>query len=156
MAVVIKPPKQLLVPLNVEEKLLMGPGPTNAHQRVLNACAQPMLSIVGSRFYEIMDEVKLGLQYVWQTKNTHTFALSGTGHSGMEASVINMTERGERILICENGFWGERASNIAKRTGKYMNLQYYNNSEVSYGFGLRYGPRLGLELNSLQSFKSRF
>lgn len=119
MAAVVKPPKRLLVPLKVEEQLLMGPGPTNAHQRVLNACAQPMLDITCAEFYAIMDEVKLGLQYVWQTKNKHTFALSGTGNSGIEASVINMTDHGERILICVNGFWGEIASNMAKRIGKY-------------------------------------
>ncbi|XP_028415292.1 serine--pyruvate aminotransferase, mitochondrial-like isoform X2 [Dendronephthya gigantea] len=114
---VVEPPKQLLVPLKVEERLLMGPGPSNGHQKVLNACAQPILGLLDPRFCEIMDEVKMGLQYVWQTKNKMTFALSGTGHAGVEASIINMTERGEKILICVNGIWGERASDMAERIG---------------------------------------
>lgn len=29
-----------------------------------------------------MDDVKAGLQYVFQTKNSLTFAISGTGHAG--------------------------------------------------------------------------
>ena len=110
--------------LEVEE-LLLGPSPTNAHQRVQNSCAQPILDIDNPRFYDIMDEVKLGLQYVWHTKNRHTCAVSGTGNSGMEASIINITVRGERILICVNGFWGERASNMAKRIGKYESVILY-------------------------------
>ena len=117
---VVEAPKQLLVPLKVEERLLMGPGPSNAHQRVLDACSQPILGLLHPRFCAIMDEVKLGLRYVWQTKNAHTFAISGTGHSGIEASIINMTERGEKILICVNGIWGERASDMAERVGKYL------------------------------------
>lgn len=119
---IVKPPQQLLTPLEVEERLLMGPGPSNAHQRVLNACAQPILGHLDPRFCAIMDEVKVGLQYVWQTTNTHTFALSGTGHCGIEASIMNMTERGEKILICVNGIWGERASDMAERIGKSVSL----------------------------------
>ena len=117
---VVEPPKQLLVPLKVEERLLMGPGPSNAHRRVLDACALPILGLLDPRFCAIMDEVKLGLQYIWQTKNKHTFVLCGTGHSGIEASIINMTERGEKIMICVNGIWGERASDMAERIGKCL------------------------------------
>jgi alanine-glyoxylate transaminase/serine-glyoxylate transaminase/serine-pyruvate transaminase len=96
---VVEPPKQLLVPLKVEERLIMGPGPSNAHRRVLDACAQPILRLLDPRFCAIMDEVKLGLQYIWQTKNKHTFALSGTGHSGVEASIIRPHKINSLILI---------------------------------------------------------
>ena len=114
---VVEAPKQLLVPLKVEERLLMGPGPSNAHPKTLNACSQPILGHLDPRFCVIMDEVKMALQYIWQTKNRHTFALSGTGHCGIETSIMNMTERGEKILICVNGIWGERASDMAERIG---------------------------------------
>ncbi|CAB4024042.1 serine--pyruvate aminotransferase-like, partial [Paramuricea clavata] len=85
---VVEPPKQLLVPLKVKERLLMGPGPSNTHQKVLDACVQPIIDLLDPRFCAIMDEVKLGLQYIWQTKNKHTFALSGTGHSGCDVRKI--------------------------------------------------------------------
>ena len=121
MANVVEPPEDLLVPLNIAERKLMGPGPSNAHPKILAGCAQPILGHLDKRFCHIMDEVKLGLQYVWQTKNKMTFALSGTGHAGIEASIINMTERGEKILVCVNGIWGERASDMAERIGVYVN-----------------------------------
>ena len=119
MASVVFPPTELLKPLHVKERKVMGPGPANAHPKVLAGCAQPILGLLDPRFCHIMDEVKLGLQYVWQTKNKMTFAISGTGHSGIEASIMNMTERGEKILICVNGIWGERASELAERIGTY-------------------------------------
>lgn len=113
----VEPPKQLLVPLNIAERKLMGPGPSNAHAKILAGCSQPILGLLDPRFCHIMDEVKLGLQYLWQTENKVTFAISGTGHAGIEASIINMTERGETILVCVNGIWGERASDMAERIG---------------------------------------
>ena len=121
MANIVEPPKELLVPLNIAERKLMGPGPSNAHPKILAGCAQPILGHLDKSFCHIMDEVKLGLRYVWQTKNKMTFALSGTGHAGIEASIINMTERGEKILVCVNGIWGERASDMAERIGVYVN-----------------------------------
>ena len=62
-----------------------------------------------------MDEVKAGIQYAFQTKNPLTLALSATGHAGMEAVMANLLEAGDTILIAENGIWGQRAEDMAKR-----------------------------------------
>lgn len=64
-----------------------------------------------------MDEIKVGLQYVFQTKNRLTLALSASGHGGMEASIGNLLEPGETILIVKTGIWGERANDMANRIG---------------------------------------
>ena len=64
-----------------------------------------------------MDDVKDGLQYAFQTKNNLTLAISGTGHAGMEAALVNLLERGDVILIGINGIWGERAADMANRQG---------------------------------------
>lgn len=37
-----------------------------------------------------MDQARAGLQYVFQTNNSMTLAVSGTGHSGMEAALVNL------------------------------------------------------------------
>lgn len=66
-----------------------------------------------------MDEIKLGIQYAFQTQNPLSLAVSGTGHCAMEAAFVNMVEHGDKVLIAVNGFWGERASDIAKRLGVY-------------------------------------
>lgn len=64
-----------------------------------------------------MDEIKAGLQYVFQTRNRLTLALSTSGHGGMEASLINLLEPGETVLIVKCGIWGERAVDMASRIG---------------------------------------
>lgn len=66
-----------------------------------------------------MDEIKEGLRYVFQTRNELTLAISGSGHSGMEAVFSNLVESGEKVIICRNGIWGDRAIEMAKRVGKY-------------------------------------
>lgn len=76
-----------------------------------------------------MDDVKAGLQYIFQTKNSLTFAISGTGHAGnflfnfkiykvflaMECAIFNLLESGETILVLQNGIWGQRAVDFSKR-----------------------------------------
>lgn len=64
-----------------------------------------------------MDEVKEGLQYIFQTKNQLTFCISGSGTAGMEAGLVNIVEPGEVVLVCITGTWGEKASYIAKCLG---------------------------------------
>ena len=67
-----------------------------------------------------MDEVKAGIQYVFQTKNKMTLALSSTGHSGMECVMTNLIEKGDKVLIANTGIWGERAMEMARRQGIYI------------------------------------
>lgn len=64
-----------------------------------------------------MDDIKAGLQYAFQTNNRLTLAISATGHSGMEASLANLLEPSDTILIIKAGLWGERAQEMAKRIG---------------------------------------
>ncbi|KAI8796018.1 serine--pyruvate aminotransferase [Biomphalaria glabrata] len=110
-------PKCLLKPIDVPNKLLMGPGPSNCPPRVLAAGALPMLGHLHPEFTKIMDEVKEGIQYLFQTKNEWTFAISGTGHAAMEASVVNLLEPDDVILVCQNGIWGQRLADMADRNG---------------------------------------
>ena len=64
-----------------------------------------------------MDECKAGIQYAFQTKNPFTLSLSSTGHSAIEAVMVNFLEKDDVVLIAENGIWGERAGDMAKRNG---------------------------------------
>ncbi|MPC92027.1 Serine--pyruvate aminotransferase, mitochondrial [Portunus trituberculatus] len=65
-----------------------------------------------------MDEVKEGLRYLFQTRSDVVCCVSGTGHAGMEATMCNLLEPKDIILIAENGIWGERAADMASRHGK--------------------------------------
>lgn len=48
----------------VPARLLMGPGPTNSHPRILAAQSLPLLGHMHPPFIAIMDEIKKGLQYL--------------------------------------------------------------------------------------------
>ncbi len=52
-AKMIPPPKNLLVPMNVPQKLLMGPGPSNASPRVLAAGAMPVLGHMHTELWQV-------------------------------------------------------------------------------------------------------
>lgn len=64
-----------------------------------------------------MNDIKSGTQYMFQTHNSMTFAVSGTGHTAMECAIFNAVEPGENVLTAVNGIWGERAADMAERIG---------------------------------------
>ncbi|KAM8804804.1 alanine--glyoxylate aminotransferase [Eudromia elegans] len=113
----VAPPQRLLQPLAVPPRLLLGPGPSNAPPRVLAAATHQLLGHMHPEMLQIMDEVKAGIQYAFQTRNTLSLAVSGTGHCAMEAALINVAERGDIVLVAVNGIWGERAADMAARLG---------------------------------------
>lgn len=95
----------------------MGPGPSNCDERVLRAQALPTLGHLHPEFTHIMDEIKAGVQYIFQTNNPMSLALSCTGHGAMEAVMVNMLQQGTKILIADNGIWGQRSADMARRHG---------------------------------------
>jgi len=77
----------------------------------------PELGHLHTPFLRIMDETMKGLKYVFQTDSNYVCAVSGPGHAAMEASIVNMLEQGQRILVGNNGIWGSRIVDIARRIG---------------------------------------
>ncbi|KAK7070695.1 hypothetical protein SK128_028574 [Halocaridina rubra] len=111
----VSPPECLKMPINVPSKLLMGPGPSNSPLRVHYAMMKPLLGHLHPEFCKIMDDVKEGLRYVFQTNARVVCCVSGTGHAGMETTMTNLLEPGDVILVAQNGIWGERAADMARR-----------------------------------------
>lgn len=103
--------------LNTSARILLGPGPSMVHPRVLRAMAHPLVGHLDPQFISIMDEVKELLQFVFQTGNNVTIPISGTGSAGMEAALCNFIEPGDSVLIGVNGYFSERLCNIAARYG---------------------------------------
>lgn len=64
-----------------------------------------------------MSDIKSGIQYMFQTQNRMTLAVSGTGHTAMECAIFNTVEPGDNVLTAVNGIWGERAEEMAERIG---------------------------------------
>jgi alanine-glyoxylate transaminase/serine-glyoxylate transaminase/serine-pyruvate transaminase len=97
--------------------LLLGPGPAAVSDRVLRSLSQPVLGYLDKDFFAVLAEEAALLRTVFGTKNPLTFALSGTGMSGMECVLANLLEPGEKLLVCVNGFFGERMAAVAARHG---------------------------------------
>ncbi len=98
-------------------RLLLGPGPSDAHPRVLTAMTTPLLGHLDPQFLEIMTETQAMLREVYGTKNRLTFPISATGMAGMEACLVNLLEPGESVVVCAKGFFGSRMIEVAERTG---------------------------------------
>jgi alanine-glyoxylate transaminase/serine-glyoxylate transaminase/serine-pyruvate transaminase len=79
--------------------------------------ATPLLGYLDPEFLDIMDEIKELLRYVFQTGNDLTLPVSGTGTAGMEASLYNIIEPGDQVVVGVKGFFGERMSDMARRCG---------------------------------------
>jgi len=107
--------------LNTPERILLGPGPSMVPSRVLQAMAHPLIGHLDPKFIELMKEVQDLLRYAFQTKNQITLPISGTGSAGMEATLANLLEPGDAILIGVNGYFGERLCDMASRYGAVVN-----------------------------------
>lgn len=111
----VSPP--VLAPLAVPSRLLLGPGPSNVPPRVLSAMGLPLVGHLDPYFLQVMDEIQSLLRYAWQTENALTLAVSGTGSAAMEATLANVVEPGDRVLVGVMGYFGHRLVDMASRYG---------------------------------------
>jgi alanine-glyoxylate transaminase / serine-glyoxylate transaminase / serine-pyruvate transaminase len=84
-------------------RVLLGPGPSMTHPRVIRALSAPTVGHLDPELLALYAEEQDLLRTVFQTKNEWTFALSGTGTSGMEAALVNLVEPGDEVLIAIHG-----------------------------------------------------
>ena len=99
----------------VPSRLLLGPGPSNAHPEVLKALSLNPIGHLDEAYIELMSDVQKLLRYTWQCNNRVTLPMSGTGSAAMEASIANFIEPGEKILIATKGYFGNRLVDMASR-----------------------------------------
>ncbi|MBI3015987.1 MAG: alanine--glyoxylate aminotransferase family protein [Candidatus Tectomicrobia bacterium] len=98
-------------------RLLLGPGPSNLHPRVVRALSAPILGYLDPYFLTLLDETMELLRALFRTANRLTFPLSGPGTAGMEAVLANMVEAGDRVAVGVNGLFGQRMAEIVRRHG---------------------------------------
>jgi alanine-glyoxylate transaminase / serine-glyoxylate transaminase / serine-pyruvate transaminase len=109
--------KPQLAPLQMPDRLLLGPGPSNAHPTVLQAMSTRPVGHLDPTFLALMDEIQALLRYVWQTENELTIAISGTGTAAMEGTIANATAPGDVVLVGVAGYFGQRLVDMAGRYG---------------------------------------
>ncbi len=105
--------KDLLPP----RRLLLGPGPSMVHPRVLRAMATPLLGHLDPAFLAVMNDIQGLLRHVFATANQFALAVSGTGSAGMEAAIVNVIEPGDAVIVGVNGVFGTRLATIVERCG---------------------------------------
>jgi len=98
-------------------RLLLGPGPSNPHPRVLAALSRPLLGHLDPAFLALLDEAQVRLRALFGTQNPLTLPLSATGSGGMEACLANLLEPGDGAVIGVAGVFGERMCEVARRIG---------------------------------------
>jgi len=98
-------------------RLLLGPGPSTVHARVLQAMSTSLVGHLDPAFLNVMNDVQAGLRHLFETKNRFTIAVSGTGSAGMEAAVVNIVEPGDAVIVGVNGVFGTRLAAIVERCG---------------------------------------
>src|SRR5690348_16624544 len=107
----------MAAPIQIPQRILLGPGPSDVPPRVLEALSKPTIGHLDPVFLQLMDEIRGKLRDVFRTKNEMTLAVSGTGSAGMETSFVNLVEPGEKVLVCVNGVFGGRMVDVAERCG---------------------------------------
>ncbi|MDR3683787.1 MAG: alanine--glyoxylate aminotransferase family protein, partial [Geothrix sp.] len=99
------------------KRFLFGPGPSQVHDRVYQAMAQPVVGHLDAYFFEISTGIKQMLCRVFGTQNELTFVISGTGSAGMETAITNFVDADTKAVVFANGYFCDRMSEMAKRQG---------------------------------------
>src|SRR5262245_22045624 len=102
----------------LSSRLLLGPGPSPVAPRVMHAMTRPVLSHLDPDMMAILDDVRARLGRVFRAADgAFSFAVSGTGTSGMETAVANLTRPGRRAVAVVNGYFGDRLAQMLARYG---------------------------------------
>ena len=104
--------------MKVPERLLLGPGPSPVSARVMQALASPVISHLDPAMITLLDGVRERLASTFGAGDESlNLAISGTGTSGMEAAVANVTKPGARAIVLITGYFGDRLAQMLERYG---------------------------------------
>ncbi|WP_278374464.1 pyridoxal-phosphate-dependent aminotransferase family protein [Sphingobium xenophagum] len=99
------------------QRLLMGPGPVNAHPRVLRAMSADLLGQFDPEMTSYMNEVMALYRPIFGTQNQWTFLVDGTARAGIEAALVSLVAPGDTVLVVNFGRFGLLLSEILQRIG---------------------------------------
>ena len=100
-----------------KEKLLMIPGPSPVHPRIINSLALPTVSHVSPVLVEELKEALINLKKIVFCEKGEPFIIAGAGTLAMEMAILNTVEKSGSFLVLSQGYFGERMSQIAKSFG---------------------------------------
>lgn len=86
-------------------RYLMTPGPVEVSPRTLRALSSPITHHYSPEFIDFFQETTQKLKKVFQTKKD-LIIVQGEAVVGLEASVANILDPGDRVLVLDNGPYG--------------------------------------------------
>jgi 2-aminoethylphosphonate-pyruvate transaminase len=99
--------------------LLLNPGPVTLSDRVRRSLLQPDLCHRESEFYDLQDEARARLLGVYRLdpKDWSAILMTASGTGAVESMIASLVPRDGRLLVVQNGVYGERIASIAKQYG---------------------------------------
>lgn len=103
--------------ITVPKRTIMTPGPVEVNPKVLQVMSNSILGQYDPAFLDIMNEVKELIKQPFGTKNEQAFVIDGSSRSGIEAAMIAILEKGDKVLIPAFGRFAYLLAEIAGRCG---------------------------------------
>src|SRR3970282_728681 len=96
----------------MEAALLLIPGPVPLHPRVQEEMAKPALPHYGDAWVKAFHEAQELQKYVWAAPKSRGVPVFGAAHAAMESLAFPFLRAGDRVVVLENGFFGERVRDV--------------------------------------------
>ena len=132
-----------------DKQLLLIPGPTPVPESVLLAMAKHPIGHRSGDFSKVIGELTDGLKWLHQTEGD-VLMLTASGTGAMEAAIINFLSPGDRVLVGNNGKFGERWGKLSRAFGLQV-------TEITAEWGQPLDPedfRAELEADSPKAIKA--
>jgi len=96
---------------------LLNPGPVTLTERVRRSLLQPDLCHRESEFFDLQDEARSRLlrPYALDPAQWSAVLLTGSGTAAVESMIVSLVPEQGRVLVVENGVYGERIAQICAR-----------------------------------------
>lgn len=99
------------------EKLLLIPGPTPVHPRIIHSLSLPTVSHVSPVLVTELKTALANLMEIVFCQSGEPFIVAGAGTLSMEMALLNTVSQDEKVLALSQGYFGERMSQIAASFG---------------------------------------
>ncbi len=100
-----------------DRKLLMIPGPIEFDPAVLAAMGAPTTSHVAPDFIEVFGQTLERMREVFLSPDGQPFVMAGSGTLAMDLAGANLIEPGDKALVVNTGYFGDRYGALLERYG---------------------------------------
>ena len=99
------------------EKLLLIPGPSPVHKRILDALAEPTVAHTGLEMRAELAAARDNLKEIVFCRRGEAFIVAGAGTLSMEIGLLNTVAPSDRVLVLSQGYFGDRMAEICRVFG---------------------------------------